>query len=92
VRIDSPCPTHSTTEWAPRPLVSSRTRSIAASPRSLTTSVELASEGNAIGVAAEQDDLLGTETTGGNDAAETHRAIANDGGNLAGRTSARNAA
>jgi hypothetical protein len=35
-------------------------------------------------VTAEHDDLLRTETTGGNDAAETHRAIANDGGDLAG--------
>src|SRR6266513_2235396 len=32
-------PTHSSTEWAPWPPVSSRTRSTAASPRSLTTSV-----------------------------------------------------
>jgi hypothetical protein len=39
VRIDSPCPTHLRTEWAPSPPVSSRTRSIAASPRSLTPSV-----------------------------------------------------
>src|SRR4030095_17018744 len=39
VRIDSPGPTHSRKEWAPSPSVSSRTRSIAASPRSLTTSV-----------------------------------------------------
>ena len=39
VRIASPCPTHSRTECAPRPPVSSRTRSMPASPRSLTTSV-----------------------------------------------------
>jgi hypothetical protein len=43
---------------------------------------ELASEGNAIGVAAEHDDLLGTETTGGDDAAETHRAITHNGGHF----------
>ena len=39
---------------------------------------EPASQGNAVGVTAEHDDLLRTETTGGNDAAETHRAVAND--------------
>ena len=36
---DWSCPTHSSTECAPRPPVSSRTRSTASSPRSLTTSV-----------------------------------------------------
>jgi hypothetical protein len=36
---------------------------------------ELASQGNAVRVTAEHDDLLRTETTGGDDAAETHRAI-----------------
>jgi hypothetical protein len=44
---------------------------------------EPASEGNAIGVAAEHDDLLGTETTGGDDPAETHGTITHDGGNVA---------
>ena len=53
---------------------------------------EPASQGNAVGVTAEHDDLLRTETTGGNDTAETHRAITNDGGNLPGRTFARSAA
>jgi hypothetical protein len=44
---------------------------------------EPASQGNSVGVTAEHDDLLRTETPGGNDAAETHRAITNDSGNLA---------
>jgi hypothetical protein len=44
---------------------------------------EPASQGNAVGVPVEHDDLLRTETSGGNDAAETHRAITNDGGNVA---------
>ena len=44
---------------------------------------ELASQGNAVGVAAEHDDLLGTETTGGDDPAKTHGTITNDGGDSA---------
>ena len=44
---------------------------------------ELARQGNAVGVTAEHDDLLRTETTGGNDAAEAHRAITHDGGDVA---------
>ena len=42
---------------------------------------ELARQRNAVGVTAEHDDLLRAETTGGDDAAETDRAITNDGGN-----------
>src|SRR5712691_421104 len=44
---------------------------------------EPARQGNAVGVTAEDDDLLRTETTGGNDTAETHRAITDYGGDLA---------
>jgi hypothetical protein len=43
---------------------------------------ELARQGNAVVVTAEHDDLLRTETAGGNDAAETHRAITHDGGDF----------
>src|SRR5918992_922448 len=39
VSVDTPWPTHSSTEWAPKPPVSPRTRSTASSPLSLTTSV-----------------------------------------------------
>src|SRR5712691_1823878 len=39
VSIDCSRPTHSRTEWTPKPPVSSRTRSTASLPRSLTTSV-----------------------------------------------------
>jgi hypothetical protein len=85
VRIASPCPTHSRTEWAPSPPVSSRTRSIAASPPFAhdISRPEPASQGNAVGVTTEHDDLLRTEPASGNDTAETHRAITNDGGNFA---------
>jgi hypothetical protein len=44
---------------------------------------EPARQSNAVGVTAEHDDLLRAETTGGNDTAETHRAITNDGGDPA---------
>ena len=37
VRIDCSSPTHSRTEWTPKPSVSSCTRSTASPPRSLTT-------------------------------------------------------
>src|SRR2546430_185268 len=39
VRIASSVPTHSRTEWTPRPPASVRTRATASSPRSFTTSV-----------------------------------------------------
>ena len=44
---------------------------------------EPASQGNAVGVTAEHDGLLRTETTGGNHTTETHRAITDYGGDLA---------
>ena len=74
-------PTHSRTEWTPKPPVSSRTRSMASSPRSLTTSVAPNSlrERDPVGVAAHDDDLLGPEALGGDDAAQADRAVADDG-------------
>ena len=66
--------------------MSSRTRSTASSPRSLTTSVAPNSfaERDPVGVAAEEDDLLGAEPLGGDHAAQADGAVADDGHRLAG--------
>ncbi len=85
VSIDSSRPTHSRTEWAPKPPVSSRTRSTASSPRSLTMSVapNALRQRDPSGMAAQQDDLLGAETPGGDHATQTDGAIPDDGHGLA---------
>src|SRR5438552_4105769 len=46
---------------------------------------ELARERNPVGVAAEEDDLFGSEPPGGDHAAESDRAVADDRDSLAGR-------
>jgi len=43
---------------------------------------ELAGQGDAVVVTAEHDDLLRTETTGGDDCAEPHGTITNDSSNF----------
>ncbi len=78
VTVDSFEPHALETECAPNPPVSSRTRSTASSPRSLTTSVAPNSFAmrDAIGVPAEDDHLLGAEPPGSEDAAEADRSVA----------------
>ena len=85
VTVDSSYPTHSSTECAPRPPVSS----LHAFDRLVATLAddvrrpELARQRDAIRVTAEHDDLLGAEPAGGNHAAQTDRAVADDGHDLA---------
>ena len=72
-------PTHSRT-WAAPPSVSSRTRSMASSPRSVTTSVapKRRAMSSAVGVVAERDDPLGAEPAGGEHRAEADGPVAHD--------------
>ena len=86
VTVDSSCPTHSSTEWAPRPSVSSFTRSTASSPRSLTISVAPNScgERDPVLVVAEHDDPLGAEPLRRDHAAQADGAVADDRHGLAG--------
>ena len=86
-----PRPTHSSTECAPSPPVSSRTRStrrLAALAHESVAPNSLA-ERDPIGVAAEQDDLFGAEALRRDDAAEADGAVADDRDGLARRRPSR---
>jgi hypothetical protein len=87
-RARSPeAPTHSSTECAPGPPVRSRTCSTAASPRGHDDcSAELFDERDAVGMVTNEVYPFGRAASGGNDAAQTDRAIANDSRRFPGPT------
>ena len=85
VRIASSRPTHSSTEWTPKPSVSSRTRCTASSA-ALADDVggaELTRERDPVGVPTEDDDLVGPEPPGRDHAAQADGPVADHGHTLA---------
>src|SRR2546426_10640398 len=84
VKVDSSRPTHSRTECAPRPSVSSRTypdRLVAALADDVRRA-ELHPESDPVGIAAEEHDPLGAEPPRRDYAAQTDGAVSDDGHGL----------